>query len=270
VVGVDCRAPGADQQLFGGRTRVSAFARADGGTLLLLGLDGLPKAHHPRLLDILGRGLAPGPDGGEIRFDVRLYSTARSSPSLLAARGELPFELANLCAGVEVELPPLRERSGDLPLLLEHFARALAPRGSGVPLTFSAEALAILGQHAFPGNVREAHNLVERLTLLQVGEVQPAHLPPETRASPHAEAETLSALVERVEREAISRAMARAHGKKVEAAKLLDISRPTLDKKLAEYGLGTTRKRTLEANLEDETTDASRPRPRDDDEADPT
>jgi DNA-binding NtrC family response regulator len=260
VVIVDGRAPGIEEQLLGGRTRISAFARADGGTLILLGIDGMPRALYARLVDVLSRRMAPGPDGGEIRFDVRLYATSRISPSALAARGEMPFELANLCAGVEVEVPPLRERPGDLPLLLEHFARILARRGPGTRLSFSPEALAALAQHAFPGNLSEVHNFVERLVLLGVGEVLPTHLPPETQAAAMTEGEALSARVERVERDAIAKAMARTAGKKVDAAKLLGISRPTLDKKLAEYGLGATRRRPGTEGV-DSVTAPSLPRP---------
>jgi DNA-binding NtrC family response regulator len=269
VAVVDCRSSSAETQLFGGRTRASAFARADGGTLVLIGIDGLPRHLTSKLLDCLQRGHAPGAEGSEIRFDVRLYSTARTAPSRLASQGELPFELANLCAGVEVEVPPLRERPGDLPLLFEHFIKELTPHGA-MPLRIPPEILNLLGQYSFPGNVREVHNLVERLNLLGLDEVLPQHLPPETRQAGGGVGETLAALVESVEREAISRAMTRAHGKKVEAARMLDISRPTLDKKLQEYGLGSTRKRgntgeTGESpDPDNEVTDPTSRRPTDD------
>jgi len=268
VVTVDCRSPQVEAQLFGGRARASAFARADGGTLLLLGFDGLPRSLVPRLLDCLERGHAPGADGAEIRFDVRLYATSRAAPSKLAARGDLPFELSNLCAGVEVEVPPLRERPGDLPLLLEQFGRELSAQGTGRLLVVTPEAQEALDQYGVPGNVREVRNLVERLLLLELDEVLPQHLPPETRSSPGGGEDSLAGLVEAVEREAIGRAMAKARGKKVEAARLLGISRPTLDKKLGEYGLGTTRRRgpaevTQGRDEDEELTDPSSRRPRD-------
>ena len=244
-VAVELRAANAEEQLFGAPGRGSAFARADGGTLLLCGLEALQRPLATRLLDALSRNLAPGPDGGELHFDVRLYSTSREPPSRLAARGVLPYEVANLLAGVEVEVPPLRERPGDLELLLAHFAE-LARRERGArPLVFPPETLAALLAYGFPANAHEVRGLVERLCVLDVDEVQVQHLPPEMRAGANPGDQSLGALVEAVEREAIGRAMARAGGKKVEAARLLGISRPTLDKKLGEYGLGTTRKRGI-------------------------
>jgi len=242
VEAVDLRDPAAEALLYGGRARASAFARADGGTLLLLGLDALARPLATRLLDTLQRGLAPGPDGGELRFDVRLYATSREPCARLAVRGELPFELTNLLAGVELEVPPLRERPGDLPLLLAHFAERFR-RGRSAAMTASDEALAALSEYPFPANVREVRGLVERLALLEVAELRPSHLPPEMRTLRMLDDAPLAARVEAVEREAITSAMARAGGKKVEAARRLGISRPTLDKKLAEYELGHTRKR---------------------------
>ena len=248
---VDLRSPRAEELLFGARNRASAFARADGGTLLLLGLEALNRALATRLMDALQRGQAPGPDGGDLRFDVRLYSTSREPPARLAARGDIPFEVANLMAGVEVEVPPLRERPGDLPLLLAHFSELARRAPNSRPLRLTPESQASLTAYAFPANISEVRGLIERLDMLDLEEVLPQHLPPEIRAGLAVGEESLGSLVEAVERESISRAMTKAAGKKVEAARLLGISRPTLDKKLAEYGLGTTRKRgTTEGGAE--------------------
>jgi DNA-binding NtrC family response regulator len=244
VVVVECRSPNAETQLFGSRTRPSGFARADGGTLILAGLDGLRKSAAERLLDCLQRGHAPGPDGGEIRFDVRLYSTSRSSPTRLASEGTLPFELATLCSGVEVESPPLRERPGDLPLLIAHFTKRLQDNAPHSNLLISPEAHHVLAGYPFPGNLRELRNMVERLWMLGLDEILPEHLAPETQTRfGDAAIAPLGQLLENVERQAISRAMMRADGKKVEAARMLGISRPTLDKKLSEYALESLHRR---------------------------
>jgi DNA-binding NtrC family response regulator/pSer/pThr/pTyr-binding forkhead associated (FHA) protein len=252
VVTVDCRAGTAEAHLFGGHSRASAFARADGGTLLLVGLDALPRALLPRLLDCLQRGRAPGPDGNEIRFDLRVLTTSRESPSKLAARGDLPFELATLCAGVEVDTPPLRERPGDVAVLMEHISRKLFEQGLGQVPPLADDARALIHGYAYPGNIRELENLVARLAGLQVARVEAGHLPPELRSALEDADVPLATLVGQVERDAIRRAMAKASGKKVEAARLLGISRPTLDKKLAEFGLGGTRRR---GDIEEGTTD---------------
>ena len=222
----------------GAPPRRPAAVRADGGTLVLARLEALPRALAERLVRLLQR---LGNAGREDRVEFRLVATARAPAEALALEGALDAELAGLFAGIPVAVPPLRERPGDLPLLLEAFAGGRVPR-------LTPDALRMLAQYAWPGNVRELELLVARLSRLYAGrEVTALLLPPEFQGGPApagarpaeggGDAQTLADRVNRLERDAISEALREAKGKKILAAKLLGISRPTLDKKISDYGL---------------------------------
>lgn len=247
LVTVDCRLPPSviEEVLFGhpgasGAPPVpSALLRADGGSLLLVHVEALPRPMAERLSRLLARKVAPAPQGGEEAVDVRLLVTCESPVSLMAVRGEGVAALAEVLSGLELEVPPLRERRADVPALFEHFA-AQAPRSSrkGPPL-LTPEARDLLVGYAWPQNVRELRLVSERLALLYAGEpVHVLRLPPELQeGGVSTEPRSLQERVARLERDAITEALRQAGGKKIRAAELLGISRPTLDKKIQEYSL---------------------------------
>jgi DNA-binding NtrC family response regulator len=245
---VDCRAPVPvlDEELFGrapgpgSPPRPSAFARADGGTLALVSVEALPHELAMRVAAELRAQQGPVPAGGEVVSDFRLLVTARDTIGQLAGTARIDVELARALEGVEVVLPPLRERRTDVPLLFEHFAAHAARVFLGRPPLLSPDAKDALLAHPWPGNVRELRLCAERLALSFPGEeISSVHLPREIagKVAPAEGQERLADAVSRLERDVIAAALRKCQGKKIRAAKLLGISRPTLDKKIALYKL---------------------------------
>ncbi len=223
----------------------SALLLADGGTLLLHYVEALPRALAERLARLLARKTAPVRQGGEEPVDLRLIATAGFPLPMLVARGDAEASLARQFGGFELHLPPLRERRADVPALFEFFATRATRMSRRSPPSLSPEARKLLGAYDWPYNVHELELLGERLALLHAGaQVHAQHLSPEIRAGGSSqEPLTLQERVARLERDAISEALRASGGKKIVAARLLGISRPTLDKKLADHGLQVERRR---------------------------
>ncbi len=251
LVAVDCRQPTVEEQLFGEASapglppRSSALLRADGGTLLLQHVEGLSGAVVERLTRLLTRKVAPARQGGEEPVDLRLIATASAPAQLLATQGGLDTALAMALAGVEIEVPPLRERRADVLALFEHFAQRSAGEARKPPPVLSPGARRLLEDYAWPQNIRELRLVSERLGRVYAGgEVHALRLPPEIQeGSVASKPSSLQQMVERLEREAIVEALQAAGGRKIRAAQRLGISRPTLDKKIEEYAIRVERSR---------------------------
>jgi DNA-binding NtrC family response regulator/pSer/pThr/pTyr-binding forkhead associated (FHA) protein len=251
-VEVDCRRPPieVEESLFG-RTSApgvppqsSALLRADGGTLLLEHLEALPRHLSERLTRLLSRRVAPARQGGEEPVDLRVMATAPVAIDAMVARGDLDPELGRVLAGHEVEALPLRERRTDVLQLFEHFASLVARGRRKEPPTLTPDARRLLVDYHWPGNVEELRQVSERIALLYAGQVVPAlRLPAEIQDGPQEAPRKLAEMIRRLERDAISEALREAKGKKIRAAAILGISRPTLDKKIAEYQLVVEKKR---------------------------
>jgi DNA-binding NtrC family response regulator/pSer/pThr/pTyr-binding forkhead associated (FHA) protein len=244
---VECRQPpeSLEVALFGragapGQPPVtSAVLRADAGTLLLRHVEALPRAAAERLARMLARRAAPARQGGEEPVDVRVVATSGAPVSRLASRGDFDAALARGLAGFELEVPPLRERRGDVPVLLEHFVSRGARLGGREAPVLGPEARRLLAEYPWPQNVRELELVAERLgRVYAAGHVGIPQLPPEVREGAVGQApRTLQEQVARLERDAIAEALRESGWKKVRAAEVLGISRPTLDRKMEEYGL---------------------------------
>jgi DNA-binding NtrC family response regulator len=249
LVRVDCTEPAAHVQdeLFGRPAGPglpplpSALARADGGTLMLLRIEALKGPAAERLARFLVRSVAPTLGGGEAPSDVRVVVTAGEPLEALVMRGDLDPQLGSALKGTAIHVPPLRERKGDVKLLFDFFAGRTARHLQRTAPVLSAETQRLLDDYAWPGNVRELRLCAERIGILSMkGEVGRAHLTREIQdGSIDGSDSRLGDLVGRVERDAIAAALRRAGGKKIRAAAILGISRPTLDKKIALYGLST-------------------------------
>lgn len=253
-IAVDCRrsTTETEEALFG-RTSApgvppqsSALLKADGGTLLLLNIESLPRHASERLARLIARKTAPARQGGEEPVDVRVMVTAKASLETLQSRNELDGELARSLSGVEVETVPLRERKGDVLQLFEWFCAELTRTRRKEAPNLTPDAKRLLGDHHWPGNVEELRLVAERLALLYGGaEVTALHLPPEIQggAAEASAPQSLAERISRLERDAISEALRQANGKKIRAAAALGISRPTLDKKIEEYNLVVEKRR---------------------------
>ncbi len=254
-VEVDCSGPAAevDEALFGRASAPgippapSALLRADGGTLILRHVEGLSRLAADRLARFISRKTAPQAGGGEEPVDVRVIATAPVPLEQLTAKGELDPALASALTGALIELVPLRDRRTDVSALFEHFA-SRSPRPSRKdPPVLTPDAKRLLTDYGWPGNVRELRLVTERLAALHAGtELTALKLPPEIQegsAVTQQAARSLQAMIQRLERDAISEALREARGKKIRAAALLGISRPTLDKKIEDYGLVVEKRR---------------------------
>jgi DNA-binding NtrC family response regulator len=152
--------------------------------------------------------------------------------------GRFDRELAQRLSGARIELPPLRSRREDILPLAEHFLdrhRAVLARG---PVALNEEAQKLLGGHGWPGNLRELEAVCARLALHapEGRDIGAEDLPPEVQVGQKGSV-PLAEQIARLEKAAVSDALRQARGKKIRAAAILGISRPTLDKKIALYGL---------------------------------
>jgi DNA-binding NtrC family response regulator/tetratricopeptide (TPR) repeat protein len=143
--------------------RVGLLVAGHGGTVLLDGLDEVPVSLQAKLLRVLdGRAVRPLGASEELEVDLRYVFTSSRPLAALLEEGRLRRDLFFRINGVGVDVPPLRERLEDLPLLIEHF-RSMT--GSTAAQVFEREALRAFAEHPWPGNVRELRNVVTRLAL---------------------------------------------------------------------------------------------------------
>ena len=160
----DCSAFAGDDALvalFGGAS-AGALEQAHGGTLVLDEVGELPDAAQTRLAGFVERGILQRTSGaGPIRADVRLIATARHDLERLVQDGAFREELLYRLVGARLEVPPLRERRGDVELLARHFWSLFGAPGE-LPKTFAL----MIGQHDWPGNVRELeHAVAQRMAV---------------------------------------------------------------------------------------------------------
>jgi len=239
LVVVNCAEERLGEELFGATNpdAESALARAEGGTLVLRNVELLSRP----LAQRLARSLLTRPSAarGEGRFDVRTIAIGRDSLEVLGAQRRIPRELASALSGANLQVPPLRERNADVPALFRFFAQERCRVTGREPPRPSPEARRALLAYTWPGNVSEVRLVAERLALLYSGlEVPAIRLPAEMLAPSLGERpSSLHHRVRATERAAIAEALSAAGGKKIRAAEILGISRPTLDKKLRELDL---------------------------------
>jgi DNA-binding NtrC family response regulator len=240
------------------RKRDGRFKAADGGTLFLDEIGELPLPSQAKLLRVLQEGtFEPVGSNASITVDVRILSATHRNLRSRVEQGLFREDLYYRINVIELALPPLRERRGDFPALVQHFLARFAPRGSSPRV--SSEAWTILEQHEFRGNIRELSHAIQHAVILSGGEeILPVHLPSTlgsppmtargdetappvaTVAMPAAstgEPKPLSAAMKEYEREYLMRTLTRTKGRRSEAAALLGISRKTLWEKLKSYGV---------------------------------
>ncbi|MDB5524508.1 MAG: sigma-54-dependent Fis family transcriptional regulator [Rhizobium sp.] len=227
------------------------FELASGGVLSLDEIGEMPVDIQPFLLRVLEERVVTRIGDGRSRpVDVRLVASTNRDLKAEVAAGRFRRDLFYRISAVSIQVPPLRERGSDSLLLVDHFNRKLASRKGSAPLHFSNEALDALLAYRWPGNVRELKNLVERLHVLSHNgfvdirdlptEVierpqTPMAIPPSENAAPGADIPIFS--FEDAERQAIRNALAAEHGNLSKVAQRLGVSRPTLYRKLEQFGI---------------------------------
>ena len=221
-----------------GATKVGLMEAADGGTLLLDEIGEMSAAMQVRLLRALDSGEVRRV-GSERAFRVNVRVVAATARDLErdAAEGRFRSDLYYRVSTVVLRLPPLRDRSSDVPLLIQHFAGR--PRRGGRPLTFSPAALDLLTRYAWPGNIRQLQNVIERLQILnEGGEIRPEDLPREILAGPAPEPVDPGRLpLAEIERLHVARVLEATEWNKSQAARVLKIDIKTLNKKIQDYGI---------------------------------
>ncbi len=232
------------------RNKKGLFEVANGGTLFLDEVSNMSAEMQKKLLRVIQeRRVRPVGGEAEVPFDVRLLSASNQDVKALVSSGSFREDLYYRLQVVTVELPPLRERREDIPLLVRHFLEIHCRSLNAGRKIVSPEVLALYMAYEWPGNVRELENEVKRAIALADEIITPEAVSEHVRggeraypapapASAPSDAEggrDLTRLVEDVERGEISRAMALAKGNKTKAAGLLGISRFTLQRKLQKY-----------------------------------
>ncbi len=219
------------------------FVRAHTGTLFMDEIGELSPGAQARLLRVLeGRTLTRVGGTREIPVDVRLVAATHRDLPQMVRDGRFREDLLYRLGVIQTRLPPLRERCEDIPLLVQHFLRALGERLGRRVEQVSAGALEVLCRYRWPGNVRELRNVIERaLVLGDSPQLELDDLPPELlHAAPGTPPSTANATVRplvELEREAIAAALSATGGNKARAAALLGIDRTTLYRKLKDHAL---------------------------------
>lgn len=236
------------------RTHQGKFEQADGGTLFLDEIGEIPPAVQVRLLRVLEGGSFTRV-GGErpIKVDVRVVTATNRDLLSEVKLGSFRADLFYRINVFPLRLPPLRERSDDVPLLAEHFLAKFAERHGRPAPTLGADAVATLKRYGWPGNVRELEHLMERTLLLSGGgEIRAIRLPEETpvaTAVPTAapthqglslddiDAGGIPSLLDRLERQLIIDALESEGGVQARAARRLGISRSNLNYRIGRLGI---------------------------------
>jgi DNA-binding NtrC family response regulator len=224
------------------KAKTGRFELANNGTLYLDDIDDIPYDLQVKLLRALEEGEIERVGGGEtIKIDVRVIASTKKDLKQLAAEGKFREDLFYRLNVFPINLPPLRERPGDIVLLARHFTREFS-QGSEVKI--DPEVMEILKQYPFPGNVREIKNLMERLVLLSSGGVIDKRIiPMEVRfpGKPHTcfyfENKPLEEILREVEVNAIRDALMRSGGNKAKAAQILSVPASTLKSRIEKLKL---------------------------------
>jgi DNA-binding NtrC family response regulator len=229
--------------------RQGRFELANGGTLLLDEIGDVPAPMQAKLLRVLQERRFERVGGTEsIEVDVRVIAATNRSLRRLVKEGKFREDLYYRLNVVKIDLPPLRERQDDIPLLAKHFAQKYSRPGSP-PKQIAPEAMEVLLRHSWPGNVRELENALERASVTSRDEfIRPENLPPDLSQSPGAKmpfsvdlarplTDQLAELSSSFEEAYLRRAMRKTHGHIGRTAQLSGLSRRTITDKIAQYGI---------------------------------
>jgi DNA-binding NtrC family response regulator len=215
--------------------RKGRFALAGRGTLFLDEVGDMPAELQAKLLRVLQeREFYPVGAERPERTEARVLSASHRDLETMIGRGEFRADLYYRLRVLEIVLPPLRERRGDIALLAEEFVqRAGRSSGRAAPV-LSSDALAVLAACEWPGNVRELENALERAVTLASGDViRPEHI----EIGPPTRGDAQLGSLESVEKLHIERVLSATGGQKMRAAGILGVSRPRLDRLLKKHGL---------------------------------
>jgi two-component system response regulator AtoC len=224
--------------------RIGRFEHAHGGTLFLDEIGDLDVELQAKLLRVLQTGQFERVGGEEtLQVDVRILAATNRDLSARIAEGRFREDLFYRLNVVTIELPPLRQRRDDIPLLAEHILGKLARKYDWPNLALSPQALAHLSARDWPGNVRELQNVLARAAILARGRIigiEDVQTPPSPTNSTNAMASgslLLRDILAETEQRVIRQALEQEKWNRTRAARLLGISRRQLFDKIRQYGL---------------------------------
>lgn len=223
--------------------REGCFELAHGGTLLMDEIAEMPAALQPKLLRVLEDGIVRRLGGKrEFNFDARVLASTNRDPQLSVKEGRLREDLYYRLNVFTVDLPPLRERKGDIPLLAQHFVGEFNRKHGALVEGLREETSHILESYSWPGNVRELRNIMERAVVLaRKNWIEPSHLPPYLyRAEPEAADKIVLSVgisAADAEKALILRTLEKAENNKAKAARWLGVDVKTIRNKLKAYGI---------------------------------
>ncbi len=221
------------------------FEIADGGSVFLDEIAEMPTSLQAKLLRVLENGTFRRIGGTtDIKVDVRVISATNKDLNEEIATGRFREDLYYRLNVVPVLIPPLRERKEDIPLLINHFLSKTADS----PKKITPEAMKLLIDYSWKGNVRELENVIERTALLtEKEEITPANLPPEIITQSRSDLKSIAELTEEgidleqlivdIEKDYLLKALEKTDGVKTDAAKLLRLSFRSFRHRLQKYGI---------------------------------
>jgi transcriptional regulator with GAF, ATPase, and Fis domain len=229
------------------------FEEANGGTLFLDEIGDMSLEMQKKLLRVLQeREVRPVGGKRATPIDVRILAASNQNLRRMAAEGKFREDLYYRLNVITVEVPPLRDRAEDIPLLVVRFLEEFAKSNGVPPKAVSEDVMRIWLRYPWPGNVRELRNEVHRAAALSDRVIVPLVLSEAVRGTPEdpgivadlgqkALKDMVKDATEEIEKRVIAAALRQSRGRKSQAARLLGISRPTLDAKIEAYGLEVRR-----------------------------
>jgi len=226
-------------------TKEGVIVYADGGTLFLDEVGDMPLETQAKLLRVLEtREVQPVGGNTTRKVDIRLVAATNQNLRVGVSEGKFREDLLFRLQVVTIDLPPLRQRAGDVPMLIDHFIGELAAEHERDVRGITPEARALLVRYDWPGNVRELRNAIENMVLLTRSDVidtedVPEHIKQATGKGGRSEGayDLAGRTLSEVERDLIEANLELAGGNRQKAAKLMGIGERTLYRKLKEYGL---------------------------------
>jgi DNA-binding NtrC family response regulator len=233
------------------RKREGLVSAARGGTLFLDDIDAAPPAVQALLLQLVEeKCYHPLGSNRKTHADIRIVAASNKDLAAEAAAGNFRQDLYYRLATFMIEMPPLRAIPEDIPALADKFLREACHEIGRTPPEISEDGLALLQVHSWPGNIRELRNVIKHAAVMAddrispailqgiFGEINPAaRISADNGRSAEGSPEDLPLKMAEVEKWALKRALAAAEGKKMVAARLLDMNYYTFRRRLARYGM---------------------------------
>ena len=221
--------------------RKGRFVEADGGVLFLDEIGDLPLSLQPKLLNAVEeKTVTPVGSTKSIKCDVKIICATNQDLPKMIEQGRFRQDLHYRLNTFHIQIPPLRERKEDIPLLVEYFLEQFCQSFGRSPLAIEREAMDLLQVYDWPGNVRELRNTIERLVLKCRGQrISAQEVPPEIAMAGRKKAKDAVSELDMVEHEKrlIVEALNKTGGNQVRAARLLGITRNTLRYRMKKYGI---------------------------------